>query len=164
MAGTEHAVRSGLLAQRGVAPIERRTVTGRLDGDFGGKRFGDTGYAREELVAELGTAFLCADLGITPSRARTMPRTWRTGSKSSARRSARSSPPLRTRSALWTSSMASRRARTSSRSAMQQKLELSEADACGRVGVGRFGELTGRRDGSITRLISILEEEAARKR
>jgi antirestriction protein ArdC len=32
--------------------------------DFGGKRFGDTGYAREELVAELGAAFLCADLGI----------------------------------------------------------------------------------------------------
>ena len=24
------------------------------------------GYAREELVAELGAAFLCADLGITP--------------------------------------------------------------------------------------------------
>lgn len=24
------------------------------------------GYAREELVAELGSAFLCADLGITP--------------------------------------------------------------------------------------------------
>jgi antirestriction protein ArdC len=37
----------------------------RLDRDFGGKRFGDTGYAREELV-ELGAAFLCADLGITP--------------------------------------------------------------------------------------------------
>src|SRR3989475_6760185 len=38
----------------------------RLDRDFGGERFGDTGYAREELVAELGAAFLCADLGITP--------------------------------------------------------------------------------------------------
>jgi len=38
----------------------------RLARDFGGKRFGDTGYAREELVAELGAAFLCADLGITP--------------------------------------------------------------------------------------------------
>jgi antirestriction protein ArdC len=37
----------------------------RLDRDFGGKRFGDTGYAREELVAELGAAFLSADLGIT---------------------------------------------------------------------------------------------------
>lgn len=31
-----------------------------------GKRFGDTAYAREELVAELGAAFLCADLGIAP--------------------------------------------------------------------------------------------------
>jgi antirestriction protein ArdC len=31
-----------------------------------GKRFGDQAYAREELVAELGAAFLCADLGITP--------------------------------------------------------------------------------------------------
>lgn len=34
--------------------------------DFGRGRFGDEGYAREELVAELGAAFLCADLGITP--------------------------------------------------------------------------------------------------
>jgi len=31
-----------------------------------GKRFGDSAYAREELVAELGSAFLCAALGITP--------------------------------------------------------------------------------------------------
>jgi len=31
-----------------------------------GKRFGDSAYAFEELVAELGAAFLCADLGITP--------------------------------------------------------------------------------------------------
>lgn len=38
----------------------------RLNRDFGRKRFGDEGYAREELVAELGAAFLCADLGITP--------------------------------------------------------------------------------------------------
>ncbi len=29
-----------------------------------GKRFGDSAYAREELVAEMGAAFLCADLGI----------------------------------------------------------------------------------------------------
>ena len=36
----------------------------RLDRDFGRKRFGDEGYAREELVAELGSAFLSADLGI----------------------------------------------------------------------------------------------------
>lgn len=36
----------------------------RLDWDLGLKRFGDEGYAREELVAELGAAFLCADLGL----------------------------------------------------------------------------------------------------
>ncbi len=34
----------------------------RLDRDFGGHRFGSEGYAIEELVAELGAAFLCADL------------------------------------------------------------------------------------------------------
>lgn len=39
--------------------------TTRLDRDLGRKRFGDEGYAREELVAELGAAFLCADLGLT---------------------------------------------------------------------------------------------------
>jgi antirestriction protein ArdC len=38
----------------------------RLDRDFGRKRWGDEGYAREELVAELGAAFLCADLSLTP--------------------------------------------------------------------------------------------------
>lgn len=36
----------------------------RLDRDFGRRRDGDEGYAREELVAELGAAFLCADLGL----------------------------------------------------------------------------------------------------
>jgi antirestriction protein ArdC len=34
----------------------------RLDRDFGGHRFGSEGYAVEELVAELGAAFLCSDL------------------------------------------------------------------------------------------------------
>jgi antirestriction protein ArdC len=38
----------------------------RLDRDFGRKRFGDEGYAIEELVAELGSAFLSADLDLTP--------------------------------------------------------------------------------------------------
>jgi antirestriction protein ArdC len=38
----------------------------RLNRDFGRERFGDNGYAREELVAELGAAFLCADIGFTP--------------------------------------------------------------------------------------------------
>jgi len=37
----------------------------RLAREFGRKRWGDEGYAQEELVAELGAAFLCADLGIT---------------------------------------------------------------------------------------------------
>lgn len=37
----------------------------RLERDFGRKTFGDAGYAREELVAELGSAFLAADLGLT---------------------------------------------------------------------------------------------------
>ena len=37
----------------------------RLDREFGRKRWGDAGYAAEELVAELGAAFLCADLGVT---------------------------------------------------------------------------------------------------
>ena len=38
----------------------------RLDRDFGRKRYGDEGYAVEELVAELGSAFLSADLELTP--------------------------------------------------------------------------------------------------
>jgi len=37
----------------------------RLDRDFGRKRWGDEGYAMEELVAELGSAFLSADLDLT---------------------------------------------------------------------------------------------------
>jgi antirestriction protein ArdC len=36
----------------------------RLDRDLGRQRMGDEGYAREELVAELGAAFLAADLGL----------------------------------------------------------------------------------------------------
>ncbi len=38
----------------------------RLSRDMGRAKWGDEGYAREELVAELGSAFLCADLGIIP--------------------------------------------------------------------------------------------------
>jgi antirestriction protein ArdC len=38
----------------------------RLDRSFGRKVWGDEGYAQEELVAELASAFLCADLGLTP--------------------------------------------------------------------------------------------------
>ncbi|WP_246352476.1 zincin-like metallopeptidase domain-containing protein [Sphingomonas xinjiangensis] len=35
----------------------------RLDRTFG-KRFGDNAYAVEELVAELSTAMICAELGL----------------------------------------------------------------------------------------------------
>lgn len=38
----------------------------RLAREFGQKRLGDERYAKEELVAELGSAFLCADLELTP--------------------------------------------------------------------------------------------------
>lgn len=38
----------------------------RLERDFGRKRWGDEGYAMEELVAELGSAFVSADLDLTP--------------------------------------------------------------------------------------------------
>jgi len=38
----------------------------RLAREFGRSRFGDAAYAREELVAELGSAFLSADLELTP--------------------------------------------------------------------------------------------------
>ena len=38
----------------------------RLARDFGRKSWGDEGYAMEELVAELGAAFLSADLDLTP--------------------------------------------------------------------------------------------------
>ncbi len=39
--------------------------TKRLDRNFGRKRWGDEGYAKEELVAELGAAFLAADLNLS---------------------------------------------------------------------------------------------------
>lgn len=38
----------------------------RLDRDFGRTKWGDEGYAKEELVAELGSCFLAADLGFEP--------------------------------------------------------------------------------------------------
>lgn len=38
----------------------------RLNRDFGRKRWGDEGYAMEELVAEIGSCFLSADLDLTP--------------------------------------------------------------------------------------------------
>lgn len=38
----------------------------RLNRDLGRKQYGDEGYAKEELVAELGACFLAADLGFEP--------------------------------------------------------------------------------------------------
>jgi antirestriction protein ArdC len=38
----------------------------RLARQFGRQRWGDEGYSMEELVAEMGAAFLSADLGLTP--------------------------------------------------------------------------------------------------
>ncbi|WP_024513335.1 zincin-like metallopeptidase domain-containing protein [Bradyrhizobium sp. ARR65] len=38
----------------------------RLNREFGQQRFGDRAYAMEELVAELGAAFVSADLNLTP--------------------------------------------------------------------------------------------------
>jgi antirestriction protein ArdC len=43
----------------------------RCDRDFSAsKRWGDSAYAAEELVAELGAAFLCADLGVSEGEPR----------------------------------------------------------------------------------------------
>jgi antirestriction protein ArdC len=39
----------------------------RLDRNMGRKQFGDEGYAKEELVAELGACFLASDLGFEPT-------------------------------------------------------------------------------------------------
>ena len=38
----------------------------RLGRDFGRKKWGDEGYAQEELVAEITAAYLSADLGLAP--------------------------------------------------------------------------------------------------
>lgn len=51
-------------ATRGHETIHWTRHETRLDRCFGRKTWGDEGYAREELVAELGAAFLAADLGI----------------------------------------------------------------------------------------------------
>jgi antirestriction protein ArdC len=39
----------------------------RLARDFGRKKFGDPAYALEEIVAEMGAAFLCEHLEIPPA-------------------------------------------------------------------------------------------------
>ncbi|MCM0032077.1 ArdC family protein [Sandarakinorhabdus limnophila] len=51
-------------ATRGHETVHWTSHASRLDRSFGREKWGDAGYAREELVAELGTAFLAADLGL----------------------------------------------------------------------------------------------------
>jgi antirestriction protein ArdC len=51
-------------ATLGHEAVHRTRHPSRLDRSFGRKRWDDEGYAREELVAELGAAFLAADLGL----------------------------------------------------------------------------------------------------
>jgi antirestriction protein ArdC len=54
-----------------------------LSNEYGSKRFGSQSYAIEELLAELGSAFLCADLDLAlVNPARITPPISRTGSKS----------------------------------------------------------------------------------
>jgi hypothetical protein len=53
-------------ATRGHETVHWTRHASRLAREFGRKRFGDEGYAMEEFVAELGAAFLCADLDLTP--------------------------------------------------------------------------------------------------
>jgi antirestriction protein ArdC len=52
-------------AVRGHESVHATGAKHRLDRDLFG-RFGSESYAVEELVAELGAAFLCADLGLSP--------------------------------------------------------------------------------------------------
>ena len=52
-------------ASRGHETVHWTRHPSRLNRDFGRKRWGDAGYAMEELVAEIGSAFLCADLGLS---------------------------------------------------------------------------------------------------
>jgi Zincin-like metallopeptidase/Family of unknown function (DUF5681) len=53
-------------ATRADKTCHRTRHPSRLDRELGRKRFGDEGYAMEELVAELGSTFLSADLELTP--------------------------------------------------------------------------------------------------
>jgi len=57
---------TGFYATLGHESVHATSHESRLDRDFGGKRFGDQSYALEELTAEIGAAFLSADLGLEP--------------------------------------------------------------------------------------------------
>ncbi|EKU74092.1 ArdC family protein [Sphingobium yanoikuyae] len=54
----------GYYTTRGHETVHWTRHESRLDRSFGREKWGDEGYAREELVAELGAAFLAADLGL----------------------------------------------------------------------------------------------------
>lgn len=54
----------GYYTTRGHETVHWTRHESRLDRRFGREKWGDEGYAREELVAELGAAFLAADLGL----------------------------------------------------------------------------------------------------
>lgn len=63
--GTETMTRSeGYYATLLHEHLHYTSPSNRCNRDLG-KRFGDAAYAAEELVAEIGSAFLCAELGIT---------------------------------------------------------------------------------------------------
>lgn len=55
---------SGYIAVRAHETIHWTGARHRLNRDFSG-RFGDESYAREELVAELGAAYVCAQFGLS---------------------------------------------------------------------------------------------------
>ena len=56
----------GYYTTRGHETVHWTRHASRLDRSFGREKWGDEGYAMEELVAELGAAFVCADLALTP--------------------------------------------------------------------------------------------------
>jgi antirestriction protein ArdC len=66
----EHAIEAFVDAESYYATLAQEAThwtkhPSRLAREFGRKKWGDDGYAEEELVAELGAAFLCADLELT---------------------------------------------------------------------------------------------------
>jgi antirestriction protein ArdC len=60
---TSFSIRRTSLLQPGSLVVYANSITKT---EQSRKQWGDEGYAREELVAELPSAFLCAELGITP--------------------------------------------------------------------------------------------------
>lgn len=122
----------------------------RLDRDFGRSRFGDAGYACEELVAEIGSAFLCATLVSVWSRGRITPLIWRPGCRSCATINASSSrrPPMRSRRSPVCRACKTRRRqpdpeRRLSASARTVRRQAGSGDrAAFQLSVSRLGSLT----------------------